>query len=123
VSNIEQISSALRCNRFCWGWGQIEGRLMYTSQPAVQVRRQIVIPGRRAFGVQDRPPCLSCGAEMHLIRRSPEPRHNTYEIQIFSCITCDAEITRVVDCNGKPRLDVLIELETAALSVRAGMSE
>lgn len=93
---------------------------MYTSQPAVQVRRQIGIPERRAFGVQDRPPCLSCGAEMHLIRRSPEPRHNTYEVQIFSCITCDAEITRTVDCNGKPhRVGVLIELEKAASSVRA----
>ena len=30
-------------------------------------------------------PCPSCGAEMHLFRRSPEPGHHAYEVQIFSC--------------------------------------
>jgi hypothetical protein len=39
-------------------------------------------------------PCPSSGAEMHLFRRSPEPRHHAYEVQILSCMKCDAEITR-----------------------------
>jgi hypothetical protein len=75
---------------------------MYTSQPIVRGRRPIGVPGPRPFGAEDRPLCLSCGAEMHLFRRSPEPGRHAYEVQIFSCMKCDAEFTRSVDCKGKP---------------------
>jgi hypothetical protein len=75
---------------------------MYTSQPTVRGRRPIGMPEPRLFGVEDRPSCPSCTAEMHLFRRSPEPGHNSYEVQIFSCMKCDAEITRSVDRKGKP---------------------
>jgi hypothetical protein len=47
-------------------------------------------------------PCPSSGAEMHLFRRSPEPRHHAYEVQIFSCMKCDAEFIRSADRTGKP---------------------
>jgi hypothetical protein len=91
---------------------------MPTTQAAVHGGRPNGTLERRAFGVQDRPPCPSCCAEMHLVRRSPEPRHNNYEVQIFSCIICDAEITRTVDCRGRPHgVGVLIELETAASGI------
>jgi hypothetical protein len=50
---------------------------------------------------------------MHLFRRSPEPGHHAYEVQIFSCAKCDAEITRSADRKGRPHpLAVSIELET-----------
>jgi hypothetical protein len=75
---------------------------MFTSQPTVQGRRPIGMREPRAFGVEDRLPCPSCGAEMHLFRRSPEPGHHSYEVQIFSCMKCDAEITRSADLKGKP---------------------
>ena len=39
---------------------------------------------------------------MHLFRRSPEPSHHGYEVQIFSCMKCDAEMTRSADRKGKP---------------------
>ena len=39
---------------------------------------------------------------MHLFRRSPEPVYHGYEVQMFSCMKCDAEITRSADRKGKP---------------------
>jgi hypothetical protein len=72
--------------------------------PTVHGKRPTGMLARRAFGVEDRPPCPSCGAAMHLFRRSPEPVHHGYEVQIFSCTKCDAEITRSADRMGKPHL-------------------
>jgi hypothetical protein len=83
---------------------------MYTSQPTVRGRRPIGMPEPRLFGVEDRPLCPSCTAEMHLFRRSPEPGHNSYEVQIFSCMKCDAEITRSVDRKGKPHPQAVLGL-------------
>jgi hypothetical protein len=83
---------------------------MFTSQPTVQGRRPIGMREPRAFGVEDRLPCPSCGAEMHLFRRSPEPGHHSYEVQIFSCMKCDAEITRSADRMGKPHLEGVLGL-------------
>jgi hypothetical protein len=75
----------------------------------------------RAFGVEDRPPCPSCGAEMHLFRRSPEPGHHAYEVQIFSCMKCDAEITRSADRTGRPHPQVVpIELQMLSPSIARG---
>jgi hypothetical protein len=91
---------------------------MYTFHSIAQGRLPIGVRERRAFGVEDRPPCPSCGAEMHLFRRSPEPGHHAYEVQIFSCMKCDAEITRSADRRGKPHAQtVLIELETPPRSI------
>jgi hypothetical protein len=85
---------------------------MYTSHPTTLAKYPIYIRTPRAFGVEDRPPCPSCTAEMYLCRRSPEPGRHTYEVQIFSCAKCDAEITRSVDGKGNPHPEsVLIELE------------
>ena len=81
---------------------------MYTSQPTVRGRRPIGMPEPRPFGVEDRPLCLSRAAEMHLFRRSPEPGHHAYEVQIFSCMECDAEITRSADRMGKPHLEGIL---------------
>ena len=81
---------------------------MYPFQPTVQGRRPIGAREPRPFGVEDRPPCPSCGAEMHLFRRSPEPGHHAYEVQIFSCMECDAEITRSADRMGKPHLQGIL---------------
>jgi hypothetical protein len=83
---------------------------MYTSHPTVQGRCPIGMPEPRPFGVEDRPPCPSCAAEMHLFRRSPEPGCNAYEVQIFSCMKCDAEITRSVDRKGKPHPQAVLGL-------------
>jgi hypothetical protein len=50
---------------------------------------------------------------MDLCRRSPEPGRHAYEVRIFSCVKCDAEITRSVDRKGNPHPQpVFIELET-----------
>jgi hypothetical protein len=83
---------------------------MYTSQPTTFARYPIGMREPRAFGVEDRPPCPSCGAEMYLFRRSPEPGHHAYEVQIFSCMKCDAEITRSADRTGKPHLEDVLGL-------------
>ena len=83
---------------------------MYTSQPTTFARYPIGLREPRAFGVEDRPPCPSCGAEMYLLRRSPEPGHHAYEVQIFSCMKCDAEITRSADRMGKPHLEGVLGL-------------
>jgi hypothetical protein len=105
LSNIEQISIQLRCNIFA-GWVSHRwGFLMPESQLTVHGKRPIGMREPRAFGVEDRPPCPSCGAEMYLFRRSPEPGHHAYEVQIFSCMKCDAEITRSADRMGKPHLE------------------
>jgi hypothetical protein len=64
----------------------------------------------RPFGVEDRPPCPSCGAEMHLFRRSPERGHHAYEVQIFSCMKCDAEITPSADRMGRSHLQGVLGL-------------
>jgi hypothetical protein len=57
---------------------------MFESQPSIKIKtaRQGG-PAPRPFGVEDRPPCPSRGAEMHLFRRSPEPGHHANEVQIF----------------------------------------
>jgi hypothetical protein len=81
---------------------------MYLSQTTVQGGRPIGMGVRRPFGVEDRPPCPSCGAEMHLFRRSPEPGHHAYEVQIFCCMKCDAELTRSSDRMGKPHPKVAL---------------
>ena len=75
---------------------------MHTSQPTTLTKYPIGMREPRAFGVEDRPPCPSCGAEMHLSRRSPKAGDHTYEVQIFSCMKCNAEITRSADREGKP---------------------
>jgi hypothetical protein len=91
---------------------------MPESQPTVRGKRPTGMLEPRAFGVEDRPPCPSCGAQMHLFRRSPEPVHHGYEVQVFSCMKCDAEITRSADRKGKSRLPaVLIELEAPPRSI------
>jgi hypothetical protein len=93
-------------------------------QPTVRGKRPIGMREPRAFGVEDRPPCPSCGAQMHLFRRSPEPIYHGYEVQMFSCMKCDAEITRSADRKGKPHSPaVLIELETPPRSIAHGVSE
>jgi hypothetical protein len=83
---------------------------MYPFQPTVQRGPPIGIRVPRPFGVEDRPPCQSCGAEMHLFRRSPEPGNHAYEVQIFCCMKCDAEITRSADRMGKPHLQGVVGL-------------
>jgi hypothetical protein len=63
---------------------------------------------------------------MYLFRRSPEPGHHAYEVQIFSCMKCNAEITRSADREGKPHPPqaVLIKLETpVSKHMRVAMSE
>ena len=93
------------------------GILMPESQPTVHGKRPTGMLAPRAFGVEDRLPCPSCGAEMRLFRRSPEPVFRGYEVQMFSCMKCDAEITRSADRRGKPHPQaVLIELETPSSS-------
>jgi hypothetical protein len=47
---------------------------------------------------------------MYLFRRSPEPGHHAYEVQIFSCMKCDAEITRSADRMGKPHIEAVLGL-------------
>jgi hypothetical protein len=107
VSNIEQLHCD--CGAIVLAGRQTKGSFMVTSQPTVQGGRPIGVRERRAFGVEDRPPCPSCGAEMHLFRRSPEPGDHGYEVQIFSCIKCDAEITRSADRKGKPHVQTALE--------------
>ena len=86
-------------------------------QPTVHGKRPTGMLALRAFGVEDRLPCPSCGAEMHLFRRSPEPVYHGYEVQMFSWMKCDAEITRSADRMGTPHPSaVLIELETPSIS-------
>ena len=97
---------------------------MPEPQPTVHGKRPIGMRELRAFGVEDRPPCPSCGAEMHLFRRSPEPVYHGYEVQMFCCLKCDAEITRSADRKGKPHSPaVLIELETPPRSIARGVGE
>ena len=57
---------------------------MPESQLTVHGKRPIGMREPHAFGVEDRPSCPSCGAEMHLFRRSPEPVYHGYEVQMFS---------------------------------------
>jgi hypothetical protein len=96
------------------GGRQIEGSFVHTSQPATLTKYPIGMREPRAFGVEDRPPCPSCAAEMHLSRRSPKVGDHAYEVQIFSCMKCSTEISRSADREGKPHplQAVLIELET-----------
>ena len=61
------------------------------------------------------------GAEMQLFRRSPEPGHHAYEVQIFSCMKCDAEMTRSADRKGRPHSSAgSIERETLSRNVARG---
>jgi hypothetical protein len=64
---------------------------------------QINTSGPRAYGVDDRPICSSCGKETHIIRRSPDSASRQVEIQTFSCYACREEMTRVVDASGNLR--------------------
>ena len=121
VSNIEQLSQV--CSAIFPGGGdeQIEGVLMFNHQPTVNGKRPINMPEPRPFGVEDHPSCPSCGAEMHLFRRSPAPGHHAYEVQIFSCMKCDAEMTRSADRKGRPHSSAgSIELETLSRNVARG---
>jgi hypothetical protein len=123
LSNIEQISIQLRCNILAGRVSNSMGNLMPESQLTVRGKRPIGMGGPRAFGVEDRPPCPSCGAEMHLFRRSPEPVYHGYEVQMFSCLKCDAEITRSADRKGKPHPPaVLIDLKEPQ-GIARGVSE
>ena len=91
---------------------------MFDHYPTVNENRPIDIREPRPFGVEDRPPCPSCGAEMNLFRRSPEPVHHSYEVQMFSCMKCDAEFIRSADRTGKPHpTPLIIELETLSPSI------
>jgi hypothetical protein len=99
---------------------------MHTSQPTTLTKYPIGMREPRAFGVEDRPPCPSCAAEMHLSRRSPKAGDHAYEVQIFSCMKCNAEITRSADHEGNPHplQAVLIKLETpVSKHMRVAMSE
>jgi hypothetical protein len=59
--------------------------------------------GSATFGVTDRPACPNCGQRPYLTRRSPHPDHDLrYELQIFTCSTCDHTLERIVDANGNP---------------------
>jgi hypothetical protein len=123
LSNIEQISIQLRCNISAGRVSNWMGNLMPESQPTVYGKRPLGMREPRAFGVEDRPPCPFCGADTHLFRRSPEPVYHGYEVQIFSCMKCDAEITRSADRKGKPHPPaVLIDLEEPQ-GIARGMSE
>jgi hypothetical protein len=123
VSNIEQIKS--KCGAIlAGGTSNSMGVLVRGSQPTVNGKRPIGMLEARAFGVEDRPPCPLCSAEMHLFRRSPEPVHHDYEVQVFSCMKCGAEITRSADRKGKPHPPaVVIELETPPPSFARSVSE
>ena len=97
---------------------------MYNHYPTVNGKRPINLRETRQFGVEDRPPCPSCGAEMNLFRRSPEPVHHGYEVQMFSCIECDAEFIRSADRTGKPHpTPLIIELETLSPSIARAVGE
>ncbi len=97
---------------------------MSNHQPTDDENRLINWRKRRPFGVEDRPPCPSCGAEMNLFRRSPEPVHHGYEVQMFSCMKCDAEFIRSADRTGKPHpTPLIIELETLSPSFAPAVGE
>ena len=97
---------------------------MLNHQPTVNGKRPFNIPEPRPFGVEDRPPCPSCSAEMRLFRRSPEPVHRGYEVQIFCCMKCNAEFIRTADRTGKPHpTSLIIELETLSPSIARAVSE
>ena len=115
VSNIEQFHSVcgaiFQAGRASIRWGILMPELQL---PSMQTPNRHV--GTARVWRRDRP-CPSCGAEMHLFRRSPEPVYHGYEVQMFSCMKCDAEITRSADRMGKPHPSaVLIELETPSIS-------
>jgi hypothetical protein len=58
---------------------------------------------RRAFGVDDRVACSTCGQDTYLRRRSAHTADgNAYEHQTFACRACKASTTRVVDSEGRP---------------------
>ena len=59
-----------------------------------------------------------------LVPSFPEPVYHGYEVQMFSCLKCDAEITRSADRKGKPHPPaVLIDLEEPPRSIARGASE
>jgi len=94
----------------------LRATLMYNHYPTINGNRSINRKSR-PFGVEDRAPCPSCGAEMNLYGRSPEPVHHGYEVQMFSCMECDAVI-RSADRTGKPHpMPLIIELETLSPSI------
>jgi hypothetical protein len=60
--------------------------------------------GSRVFGLYDRVACSVCGQDTYLRRRSPHTSDSdAYEFKTFSCRTCNASTTRVVDSTGRPR--------------------
>ena len=60
---------------------------------------------------------------MHLFRRSPEPGHHAYEVQIFSCMECDAEITRSADRMGQPLGTIKTWVRSALKILRDELAE
>jgi hypothetical protein len=57
---------------------------------------------RRAFGVDDRVACSTCGQDTYLRRRSAHTADgDAYEVQTFACRACKASTTRVVDSEGR----------------------
>jgi hypothetical protein len=56
-----------------------------------------------SFGAHDRPPCVNCGNQTFLTRRSPAAAYAfQLERQTFTCLECDLDFERVVDAQGKP---------------------
>jgi hypothetical protein len=57
---------------------------------------------RRAFGVDDRVACSTCGQDTYLRRRSAHTADgDAYELQTFACRACKASTIRVVDSEGR----------------------
>jgi len=56
---------------------------------------------RKQFGLDDRPPCSSCGAPTFLVRREPHPALGAgVELQSFSCTSCEHVQARGADEDG-----------------------
>ena len=54
------------------------------------------------FGVNDTPTCPECRSGMRLSRRSPHPvRGYDYEMQTFTCRSCQHDIVRAADVSGE----------------------
>jgi uncharacterized protein YlaI len=55
-----------------------------------------------SFGIADTRVCPECKNRMHLTRRKPHPMlGNAFELQTFTCSTCEHEIERGVDRLGE----------------------
>jgi hypothetical protein len=81
-------------------------------QESLWMRDRVALPSEgdmsqvkqtRRFGADDDLTCPVCGQRMLLSRRSPQPDYAAdYEIQSFTCVSCDHELTRTVDSAGEP---------------------